>query len=117
MPNTRGTYVPRSPGWSTAMTEQNWSRASDLSSMLVCLQKDHGYMRSPAGRRRLRLFLCGCCRQVWPLIESYDVSRLRVEVAEQYADGAATRTDLDAVCYGMHRSATGDVPADSPEGY
>ncbi len=99
------------------MTEQEWLAASDLSSMFVCLQKDYGYMRSRAGRRRLRLFLCGCCRQVWPLIEGYDVSRLRVEVAERYADDAATRMDLDAICYGMHRSATGDVPADSPEAY
>jgi hypothetical protein len=39
--------------------------------------------------RKLRLFLCACCRRVWPKISRYD-HRRAVEVGERFADGEAT---------------------------
>jgi hypothetical protein len=41
----------------------------------------------------LRLLACACCRQVWDLLRAPD-SRRAVEVAERYADGAASAVEL-----------------------
>jgi hypothetical protein len=36
--------------------------------------------------RKLRLFLCACCRRIWPEIEK-DAHRQSVEIGESFADG------------------------------
>jgi hypothetical protein len=51
--------------------------------------------RTKAGKRKLRLFGCGCCRLVWGLLTD---SRLRkaVELAERFAEGEASKDELQA---------------------
>jgi hypothetical protein len=51
--------------------------------------------RTKVGRRKLRLFACGCCRLIWPHLAD---PRLRnaVVVAERFADGRATAGELRA---------------------
>jgi hypothetical protein len=44
------------------------------------------------GRRRLRLYACACCRQVWHLLD--DAGRAAVEAAEAHADGQIASADL-----------------------
>jgi hypothetical protein len=44
------------------------------------------------GRRRLRLYACACCRQVWHLL--HDEARAAVEAAEAHADGQVAPADL-----------------------
>jgi hypothetical protein len=53
-------------------------------------------VRSTSCERQFRLFACGCCRQVWPLLDN-PRKRGAVAVAERFADGQATaREMLDA---------------------
>ena len=51
--------------------------------------------QSEARDRLARLYACWCVRQVWHLL-SDERSRRAVEVAERYAVGEATESDLNA---------------------
>jgi hypothetical protein len=46
------------------------------------------------GDRKKRLFKCACCRAVWHLFAEAP-SRQAVDVAERFADGLATREELE----------------------
>src|SRR5262245_54324912 len=91
------------------MTESQWLRSRDPDPML-----DHLYYSDiRLSNRKLRLFACACCRRVWDQL-SHERSRRAVEVAEQLADGQASRQQRAA----RHRLAM-SVPwaeQDSPDG-
>jgi hypothetical protein len=53
------------------------------------------FLGGRAAERKLRLFACGCARQVWHLLASRR-SRRAVEVAELHADGRVGSEDLRA---------------------
>jgi hypothetical protein len=73
---------------STAMTEQEW---------LQCQQVGRAWsaVRKRDSRRRHRLFLVACCRQVWHIMTDRRC-RHAVRVAELYADDAALVDELNA---------------------
>lgn len=54
--------------------------------------------------RELRLFASWCVRQVWYLLTD-ERSRTAVEVAERYADGVASDSELDAARYAAVEAA------------
>jgi hypothetical protein len=65
------------------VTEAEWLAATDSLPMLE-------YLRGGAiTARKRRLFACGCCRLIWPLLVSAEWRRA-VEIAAQVADGRAT---------------------------
>lgn len=70
------------------MTEVEWLTSEDPARMAATL----GPVLSA---RRLRLYLCGGCRVLWPLLFS-EMSCESVEVAERFADGEA---DAAALAY------------------
>jgi hypothetical protein len=75
------------------MTEAEWVGSVNVGEMLSYLKQEVRVARSPKGRRKLRFFACGCCRQIWQLIED-ERSRRIVEISEQRADGLADCREL-----------------------
>lgn len=69
------------------VTEAEWLVATDTSRMLR-------HLRRRASDRKRRLFIAACCRRIWDLLD--EDGRGAVEVAERYADGAATDRDRQA---------------------
>ena len=70
------------------MTEAEWLACGDPIDMLLVSPGKN------ASDRKVRLFLCGCCRRVWDFMSPGD--RAAVEVAERYAAGLATVDELRA---------------------
>jgi hypothetical protein len=69
------------------MTEQEWLQATDPKPMLE-------FLKGKVSDRKLRLFACACCRQVWDrLVEQ--ASRRAVTTAEDFADGLASDDELE----------------------
>jgi hypothetical protein len=76
------------------VTEAEWRTCSDPDRMLSFL----GSQGEP-DERRLRLVACACVRHAWHLLppQAQVTAQLVVEVAEAYAEGAATAADLARV--------------------
>jgi hypothetical protein len=70
------------------MNEPSWLRCADPDAMLH-------YLRGKPKERQFRLFACACCRRIWHLLPD-ERSRRALETVERFADGLATRKDLDA---------------------
>jgi hypothetical protein len=72
------------------MTEAEWLKCADPDAMI---ERYGGASRA----RKLRLFLCACCREVWDFLCS-EASRRGVEVAEAFADGLTNADELEHAC-------------------
>jgi hypothetical protein len=70
--------------------KQRWLTCTDARPMLSYLRK---HAKARASDRKLRLLAVACCRRFWHLL-SHESSRLAVETSERYADGLATREEL-----------------------
>lgn len=76
------------------MTEEEWlGNQKHSQSMLWSLLEPGKVQRTKVGKRKLRLFACGCCRMVWHLLDD-EALRSALGVAEQFADGAAGKDEL-----------------------
>jgi len=72
------------------VTESEWLASDDPGAMLALLTRPTRETSplGPVSDRKLRLFACACCRQVWDRLLD-EQSRLAVQTAERYADGHA----------------------------
>lgn len=70
------------------MDENQWLTATDPQPLLEYLEAC-----GPVSERKLRLWSCACVRRCWQQIGN-ETGHRAVEVAEQYADGTASRDDL-----------------------
>jgi hypothetical protein len=68
------------------MNEQDWDTSLDLQVML-------GVVGGQLGSRQSRLFACGCCRLVWPLLAD-PAWRQAVQVSEAFAEGRVDSREL-----------------------
>jgi hypothetical protein len=68
------------------MTEPEWLACTNSSRMLE-------FLRTKLSARKLRLFVCACCRQSWHLLEDKR-SRQAVVIGERFADRVASQTNL-----------------------
>jgi hypothetical protein len=75
------------------VTEAEWLACTNPKPMLEHLRLVANMTRREAGRRKLRLFGCACCRRVWHLMVN-EADKRAVEVAEQFADGRADEHKL-----------------------
>ncbi len=71
------------------MTEAEWLAARDPTPMLQ-------FLANRTSERKLRLFVCACCRLVAHLLPEGDF-RHAIEIAEQYSDGRAWGPEVDTV--------------------
>jgi hypothetical protein len=82
------------------MTKEAWFNIEKPDAMLKFLQRyaksrwldRFSSRKSPLSDRQLRLFICGCCHRLWPLLD--EQSQDAVNLAERYADEKATIEDL-----------------------
>jgi hypothetical protein len=72
------------------MTEAEWAACTEPYPMLA-------FLRGRASYRKLRLFAVACCRRVWHLLPQGrdEYNHAAVEAAERFADGRASRKELD----------------------
>lgn len=70
-----------------------WKQRRDAQGLLRHVLGLGKVQRTKAGKRRLRLFACGCCRIVWHLLTDPRL-QAAVEIAEQFADGKETKEKL-----------------------
>lgn len=77
------------------MTAERWDNAGTVAELCRLLARGSNAARTKAGRRKLRLAGCGCCRAVWAAFGK-DRARAGVEAAERFADGRATTADAEA---------------------
>ena len=61
------------------MDEERWLAAELVEDLL-------SHLGPSASKRKLRLFACACCRQIWGLVTE-PASRAAVEASEAYAAG------------------------------
>ncbi|MCI0459738.1 MAG: hypothetical protein L0Z62_22535 [Gemmataceae bacterium] len=73
------------------MNEHEWLACAAASEMLHYLEHFHS---SPVSERKLRLFACACCRRIGDHFPD-EGHRRAVEVAERFADGLASLSDLE----------------------
>lgn len=92
------------------MTEAGWLGSAEPRLMLEAIEGE-------ASDRKLRLFICACCRAIWPLMSERSW-REAVEIAERYADGVGSKGQMDelrdAIWYAEYNRHQPPLPAHQP---
>jgi hypothetical protein len=79
------------------VTEVEYLTSTHLEGLYSFVKRRGLSARSVAGRRRLRLLACGCCRLLLWHLPMPDEARRAVDVAEDHADGLVKASAVEAV--------------------
>ncbi len=94
------------------MTEEQWLACTDQFTMLAFvwarkrLARSFDRRQQKAHQRKLRLYICACCRSDWDHFT--ERGRFAVGIAERYADGLVTRQQLRAAWKDAEAAAVGE---------
>jgi hypothetical protein len=80
------------------VTEAEWLACLEPQPMLEHLQSV-GVWRTRAGRRKMRLFSCACCRRIGDVLDH--VGRTAVAVCEEFAEGRLSKPDVSEFQAGL----------------
>jgi hypothetical protein len=97
-----------------AVNETEWlANRTSSQGMLWLLCNTAKVTRTKAGRRKARLFACGCCRLIW---EHLNDPRLReaVAIAERHATGSASGEELALAGERIRGLSLGSFEAGNP---
>lgn len=84
------------------MTEAEWLACTEPGLLLE-------FLRHKVSARKLRLFACSWCRQVWKELHHED-SRNAIEITEQYADGLVEKEGFGRARYAAQEVMFAGVP-------
>lgn len=87
------------------MTEAEWLSEGEPWGLITHLQIEQSVHRTKRGRRKLRLFGCGCCRRVWHHYEALEDLKKLIEVAESFADGSVSTAAIEPLLSRVRPSA------------
>ncbi len=73
------------------MTENEWFACENPERLIQFLRDNRRANRTKAGRRRMRLFACACCRTIWDMLDSH--ARHAVTATEAFADDIIEKTE------------------------
>jgi hypothetical protein len=76
------------------MNKRMWTAGTAPVTLLELLSQNLRVALFRKGRRRLRLFACACCRNVWDLLPR-EADREAVAVNERFADGLVKMGELE----------------------
>ena len=90
------------------LTAEEWDACRYPGTMLPHLRT--------ADARKLRLFVCACCRHIWDRLFD-ERSRKVVEAAEMWADGEITAAELKPIRPYAVKNARPGLEAEIPDGH
>jgi hypothetical protein len=94
------TYIVERKVLEVRMTEQEWLTSDRPARMVNYVAGKWEDGRRQVSERKLRLFACACCRQVWDLLGE-ERCRRAVEMAERYGDGGVDCKAMDEAFFGL----------------
>lgn len=78
------------------MNEKQWAVEKWAAQYMVHTLGELRFPQTKSGRRKLRLYACGCSRRVWDLLPDVRLKKA-VEMAERFADGLADKAALATI--------------------
>jgi hypothetical protein len=101
-------------GRAKTVAEAEWLSGQYVSQAMVSYLRCTRVTRTKAGKRKLRLFACACCRLTWGLLTD-PLLRQAVEVAERFAEARTGKDELERANQNARGVGLGGTTPDVPD--